>query len=186
MTEVVEIIKQAVSCQQFAEHIGLKVNRAGFICCPFHGEKTASLKLYPKTRGWYCFGCGAGGDVISFAKRYYGITFTQALERLNYDFALGLQIGQPDGVARVKQALLAAKRRIEAEKERERKQEIEQAYWEAYDKLKELDETIERLSPKSADDEFVPPFVDAVKEREWARHVLAIAESRRSAEYASK
>ena len=68
---IVDIVKESVSCKDFAEHIGLSVNRSGFCCCPFHGEKTPSLKIYSDGRGWYCFGCHQGGDVINMAKLYY-------------------------------------------------------------------------------------------------------------------
>ena len=71
---------------------GFEITRGGYILCPFHHEKTASLKLYPK--GFHCFGCGAGGSVIDFAMRYFGLDFRAAAGRLNYDFGLGLPAGR--------------------------------------------------------------------------------------------
>ena len=50
--------------------------------CPFHSEKTASFTVFPDTRSFYCFGCGAGGDVISFVKRIENIEYPAALEQL--------------------------------------------------------------------------------------------------------
>ena len=38
-------------------------------CCPFHNEKTPSFVVYPESQSFYCFGCGAGGDIITFVKR---------------------------------------------------------------------------------------------------------------------
>ncbi len=50
--------------------------------CPFHSEKTASFTVFPDTRSFYCFGCGAGGDVITFVKRIENIEYPAALEQL--------------------------------------------------------------------------------------------------------
>ncbi len=55
-------------------------NRAGFICCPFHTEKTPSCKLYGTK--FKCFGCGEHGDVIDFYMKVYGVGFTTALAKL--------------------------------------------------------------------------------------------------------
>lgn len=62
-----------------------------YICCPFHHEKTPSLKVYAEAgRGWMCFGCGKGGTVIDFAMNLFNIPFLAAVVRLNADFRLGL------------------------------------------------------------------------------------------------
>jgi DNA primase len=50
--------------------------------CPFHGEKTPSFNLYPETSSFYCFGCGAGGDVITFIKRIENLDYVDAIKFL--------------------------------------------------------------------------------------------------------
>ena len=50
--------------------------------CPFHGEKTASFNLYPENNSFYCFGCGAGGDVITFVKRIENLSYIDAVRFL--------------------------------------------------------------------------------------------------------
>ena len=50
--------------------------------CPFHGEKTPSFTVYPETASFYCFGCGAGGDVITFIKRIENLDYLDAVKFL--------------------------------------------------------------------------------------------------------
>ncbi len=50
--------------------------------CPFHGEKTPSFNLYPETNSFYCFGCGAGGDVITFIRRIENLSYIDAVKFL--------------------------------------------------------------------------------------------------------
>lgn len=50
--------------------------------CPFHSEKTPSFTVFPATQNFYCFGCGAGGDVISFIMRTENLEYVQAIESL--------------------------------------------------------------------------------------------------------
>lgn len=50
--------------------------------CPFHSEKTPSFTVYPETQSFYCFGCGAGGDVISFIMRTENLDYVSAVEAL--------------------------------------------------------------------------------------------------------
>ncbi len=50
--------------------------------CPFHSEKTPSFVVYPETQSFYCFGCGAGGDVITFIKKINNIDYIEAVKLL--------------------------------------------------------------------------------------------------------
>lgn len=50
--------------------------------CPFHNEKTPSFTVYPDTQSFYCFGCGAGGEIISFTRRIENIDFVEAVRSL--------------------------------------------------------------------------------------------------------
>lgn len=89
-------IKAAVPMREAAERYGLAVGRGGMALCPFHGEKTPSLKLYPD--GFYCFGCGTGGDVVKFTALLFNLTNKQAAEKLDADFGLGIT-GKPYNAA---------------------------------------------------------------------------------------
>lgn len=90
--EICEIIRNTVPMKQALEYYGFTVNRAGFISCPFHSEKTASCKVYEDS--FYCFGCGAGGDLINFVKSYFNLDFKAAVVRINFDFGLNLNMGE--------------------------------------------------------------------------------------------
>ncbi len=48
--------------------------------CPFHSEKTPSFVVYPETASFYCFGCGAGGDAITFVKRINNLDYIEAVK----------------------------------------------------------------------------------------------------------
>ena len=76
-----EEIKDLYSMKDILERYGLpQPNRAGFICCPFHKEKTASMKIYKKD--FHCFGCGANGDIFTFVMLMDGLTFKEAFKEL--------------------------------------------------------------------------------------------------------
>lgn len=73
-------IKKMYSMRDILAKYGMHPNRAGFIRCPFHKEKTASMKIYPDT--YYCFGCGAHGDIFSFVSAMDGLSFREAFLEL--------------------------------------------------------------------------------------------------------
>lgn len=90
-----EQVKDAVSVRDAAISYGIKVDRRGFALCPLHREKTASLHIYSNDRGWYCFGCHEGGSVIDLVQKLFGLSFMDAIRKLDEDFHLNLQIGEP-------------------------------------------------------------------------------------------
>jgi len=60
----IQDIKQRLSILVVLKHYGLQTDRNGMLKCPFHADDTASMKIYPKTNTFNCFGCGKNGDQI--------------------------------------------------------------------------------------------------------------------------
>lgn len=82
---IFETVKQSVTTRQAAERYGIRVKRNGMCRCPFHDDSTPSMKL---DRRYYCFGCGATGDVIDFVSQLRGIGSKEAAILLAQDFAI--------------------------------------------------------------------------------------------------
>lgn len=79
--------------------------------CPFHNEKTPSFTVYPESRSFYCFGCGAGGDVISFVRRIDNLDYVEAVKSLAQTAGMSMpEDGYDDTMAKRKMRLLAANR----------------------------------------------------------------------------
>ena len=81
-----ESVKAAVTPMQASEHYGLRVLPNGMICCPFHKDSHPSLKLNEDY--FFCFGCGATGDVIDFTARLFGLSPYAAAKKLETDFGI--------------------------------------------------------------------------------------------------
>ena len=85
-----EQINQTLSMRDIAERYGMVPHRAGFISCPCHsGDNTPSMKIYGESgKGFYCFSCNVGGDVIKFVQLLFGVSFKQAVVRIASDFGM--------------------------------------------------------------------------------------------------
>lgn len=69
--------------QVISGYVNLKRRGRNLIgICPFHNEKTASFTVYPETDSFYCFGCGAGGDVVTFTMRIENLDYIDAVKML--------------------------------------------------------------------------------------------------------
>lgn len=79
-------IRQLVSIRQAAGMYGLEVNKFGSARCVFHGDKNPSMRLYDDH--FHCYACGAHGDVTDLTVQMFGISKTEAAEKLCADFGI--------------------------------------------------------------------------------------------------
>jgi len=83
--EDIAAVREAVRIDEvIGQYVTLKPGGAGSLkgLCPFHDEKSPSFNVRPAMGHFHCFGCGEGGDVISFVRKIDGLTFVEAVERL--------------------------------------------------------------------------------------------------------
>lgn len=79
--------------------------------CPFHNEKTPSFTVYPESRSFYCFGCGAGGDVISFVRRMENLDYIEAVKAVAQMAGMSMpEDGYDDTLSKQRRRLLEANR----------------------------------------------------------------------------
>ena len=79
--------------------------------CPFHNEKTPSFTVYPETQSFYCFGCGAGGDAVTFMRKIENLDYTDAVKLLAE--RAGMQMpadGFDDSLSKRRRRILEANR----------------------------------------------------------------------------
>lgn len=82
----IEIIKAKVAPADAARQYGLTVHRNGMALCPFHNDTNPSMKLYDDH--FYCFACGAHGDVIDLSAKLLGLSLTEVIHRIAVDFGI--------------------------------------------------------------------------------------------------
>lgn len=134
----VEAIKAGNPLVDKLADYGVEVDRRGYAKCPFHGEKTASFKVYGDDT-FHCFGCGAHGDVIDLIRKMEGRSFSEVCE------ALG-------GMQSFSGARAAGKRQREVQKRRNRARNLKDDYNKALKVYRRNEEIIECLKPEGPDD----------------------------------
>ena len=112
----IALVKERSSIEDVVrEHVTLRPAGPGSLkgLCPFHDEKTPSFNIRPAVGAWHCFGCGEGGDVISFLQKVEHLTFAEAVERLAQRLGMELQY-EEGGRPREGESLGRRSRLIEA------------------------------------------------------------------------
>ena len=172
--DAVQTIKDRLTMREVLERYGYTADRKGFICCPFHNEKTPSMRIYEND--YHCLGCREHGDVITFVQKLFGLSFQDTLRKIDADFGLNIYGDHSFEELRrshYQQQALQAKR----EREKREKQKAEEDYWEAFDEWKRLDDNRRIYRPKSPDEELHPLFVESLQKLDYQKHVLERAET---------
>ena len=130
--------KSMISVRQVAESYGLKVNRNGMACCPFHNDKHPSMKT--DASHYYCFGCGAHGDAIGYVAEMFSLSQYDAACKIIQDFNLPIETKHKisDDEKNSYQKLVEQKKYAETVKKR-----FERWADETIDQLKECKQLIE-------------------------------------------
>ena len=150
-------IKMAVSVKEAAKYYGLEVKRGNMICCPFHADRTPSMKLNEDY--FYCFGCGASGDVIDLTAQLFRLSPADAARKLAADF----------GIAEQKPSVLAKLKRGKTQVESER-----HCFRVLRDYFGILQDWKDHCAPQSPEDAIDPRYAEACHMLERIGNMLDI------------
>jgi len=179
--ELANEIVESISVANMLNRYGFgEPNRMGFILCPFHNEKTPSLRVYSDNIKWKCFGCSEGGSVIDFVKKYFNLDFKESVIKLNYDFSLNLPIGQ-NPTYRQKQIMAIEQRKRKDAKiaEQLKKDNAESEYWSIYDEYLRLETNKHLYAPKCDTEALNPLFEESLSKLPYQENLLDMAEIKR-------
>lgn len=96
LDEDIELVKSQVSMRDIANYYGMRVNRKGFVLCPFHDDKHPSMQVFPgytRKDGYYCRSCGAGGTIFNFVMEYENKTFEESVRMVADVFNIKISDG---------------------------------------------------------------------------------------------
>ena len=157
---VFETVKQSVTVREAAERYGIEVKRGGMDCCPFHDDKNPSMKLNEEY--FYCFGCGATGDVIDLTARLYNLSPKEAAEKLAQDFGLIYDSQAPPRRRYVRQ-------KTEAQKFQENRDHAFRVLADYFHLLRKWEAG---YTPKTPEEPMHPRFLEAVQQKDYIGYLL--------------
>ena len=159
---VFETVKQSVPVKEAAERYGIEVGRNSMACCPFHDDKNPSMKLNEEY--FYCFGCGATGDVIDLTARLYNLSPKEAAEKLAQDFGLIYDSQAPPRRNYVRQ-------KTEAQKFQESRDHAFRVLADYFHLLRKWEMG---YTPKTPEEPMHPRFLEAVQQKDYIGYLLDI------------
>ena len=110
---VADVIRNSVSALDAGRALGLSPDRYGRCACPIHNGSDRNMRLFTGDKGYFCFVCHSGGDVIDLVQRTMQCGFTEAVKWLSDAFNLNVSIHKPVSAETLRRAENAARRRKE-------------------------------------------------------------------------
>ena len=160
MVNLFETVKQSIPVKEAAQRYGIEVKRGGMACCPFHDDKHPSMKLNEDY--FYCFGCGATGDVIELTARLYNLSPKEAAEKLAQDFGLAYDSQAPPRRNYVRQ-------KTEAQKFKESRDHAFRILADYFHLLRKWETN---CTPKTPVESMHPRFLEAVQQKDYIGYLL--------------
>ena len=152
-----DTVKAAATPRMAAERYGLPIQQGSMVCCPFHADRTPSMKLSEDY--FYCFGCGAHGDVVALTAQLFDLPPAEAAKKLAADF----------GITEQKPSILARLQRGASQAETERR-----CFRVLGDYLQILQDWKEHCAPQSPEDAIDPRYAEACHMLERIGNMLDI------------
>ena len=138
-----DFIKSLVPMPDLAEKYGVKVRR-GKCCCPFHGDRHPSMKIYDN--GFNCFACGAHGDIFTWVQMMDSISFLQSIEKIMSMYGINAE-------------------HIQVEPEDKKAAELKNEY-------RKLDRLVKKLQPKTESEPPSDEFLKVLHKRNQLKDII--------------
>lgn len=157
---VFDTVRDNLTARNVAEYYGLKVNRNGMACCPFHDDRSPSMKI---DKRYYCFCCGEKGDAVDYVSKLFGLSPKDAAVKICSDFGLAVDTDYHAPPRKIKPKISDEQIFKKAE---------DHCYTVLCDYLHLLKSWKTEYAPKDETCEWHPRFCEALKEIDHVEYLL--------------
>lgn len=169
--DAVQTIKDLLTMRDVLERYGYSAKRR--MPCPIHQGKDLNFEV--KEKSWRCYSHCGSGDTISFVQQLFGLSFPDALKKIDLDFNLDLY-GEHSFQDLRKSHYRQKQVQAERERKEREKQQADAKYWAVFDEWKRLDDNKRNYAPKTPNEEWHPLFVEALQKLAYQEYLLDCAE----------
>ena len=165
--DAVQTIKDSLTMRDVLLRYGYEPKRR--MKCPLHNGDGLNFEV--KEKSWRCYSHCGSGDVISFVQKLFGLSFSDALKKIDIDF--GLNLYGEHSFQDLRKSHYRQKQ-IQAERERKemQKQQADEEYWAVFDEMVRLDRNKTLYAPKTPYEEWHPLFIEALQKLEYYEYLL--------------